>query len=226
MKKDKTRTPLPTRKRRALKYLAAAAAAVFLTNYILHTGFLLPIQAVRAVEEREGVPHGRVAARLWEPAVHKTGLFYLTEHENVVLLGNTYLSLLGWTPGFGWALDCTSGAPLYAGEISSYRDGGETVWHFYGRVDDPEIETVEISLRAIVGYDEARRENLYEERLRLTAGREDWLEKEGRRFFLLRCQIEDWPEDSSVNAFVLGRDAAGNVTAEFPIAEGTHSYYG
>lgn len=226
MKKDKSRTPLPARKRRALKYLTIAALTVVLVNYTLHTGLLLPIQAIRAVEEREGVPHGRVVTRLWEPAVHKTGLFYLTENETMVLLGNTYLSLLGWTPGFGWALDCASGAPLYAGETSSCRDGGETVWHFYGRVDSPEIETVEISLRSITGYDQERGENLYEEQVLLAAGREDWLEKEGRRFFLLRCQLEDWPEHSGVNAFAIGRDAAGNLVTEFPIEEGIHSYYG
>lgn len=221
----KTKTPLPTRRKRALKYLAIAAAAVLAVNCTLHVGYLLPIQALRAVEEREGV-HGRIVTRLWEPEVHKTGLFYLMENEDMVLLGNTYLSLLGWNPGFGWALDCTGGAPLHAAETASCREGGETVWHFYGRVDSPEIETVEISLRSVEGYDEERGENLYEERQTLCAGRGEFLEKEGRQFFLLRCRLEDWPEHSGVNAFALGRNAEGETVAEFPIEEGIYSYYG
>lgn len=225
MKKDKTRTPLPTRRRRALKYLAYAALAVLIVNYTMHIGLLLPVQAIREVEEREGA-HGRIVKWLWEPAVYRTGLFCLTENENMVLLGSTHFSFLGWSPGFGWAVDCTGGAPLYAGETASYRDGRETIWHFYGRVDDPEIETVEISLRSITGYDEAEQKNLYEERVLLTSPREDWLEKEGRRFFLLRWRQEDWPEHSRICAFAVGRNAAGEVVTELDIEEGIHSYYG
>lgn len=225
MKRDKTRTPLPGRKRRALKYLAYAALAVLLVNYTLHVGLLLPVQALRAVEEREGV-HGRTIDWQWEPKVHRTGLFFLTENENMVLLGYVYLGMLGWNPGFGWALDCAGDQALYAAESASYRDGGETVRHYYGRVKDPAIETVEIRLRYITGYDEAAGGNVYEEHSRLLAGREEWLEREGRQYFLLRCQLEDWPEDSGVYAFALGLDGAGNVVAEIPVEMGVHSYYG
>lgn len=225
MKKPGDKTPLPGRRRRALRYLGYAALTVVLVNYVLHVGLLLPIQAIRAVEEREGV-HGRVVTWRREPAVHRAGLFCLTENEDMVLLGYTYPGLLGWNPGFGWALDCTGGAPLYAAESASARDGRETVWYFYGRVDDPDIERVEISLRTITGYDEARQENLYEEQVRLTADREDWLEHGGRRYFLLGCRLEDWPEKSSVNAFAVGRDGGGAAAAEFPIEERIHSYYG
>lgn len=225
MKRNKEKTPLPSRKRRALKYLFAAALAVLLVNYTLHIGLLLPVQALRQVEEREGV-RGRIVTWRWEPRVHKTGLFFLTENEDMVLLGNTYLTALGWTPGFGWAVDCTGGGPLHAGETASYREGGETVWQFYGRVDDPKIETVEISLRVITGYDEVRRENVYEEHARLTVDREAFLKKEGRSYFLVDCQLEDWPENSGVYAFAIGLDGGGKAVAEFEIEEGTHSYYG
>lgn len=225
MKRNKEKTPLPSRRRRALKYLFVAALAVLLVNYTLHIGLLLPVQALRQVEERAGV-RGRIVTWRWEPRVHKTGLFFLTENEDMVLLGNTYLTALGWMPGFGWAVDCTGGGPLHAGEIASRREGGETVWQFYGRVDDPKIETVEISLRIITGYDEARRENVYEEHTRLTVNREEFLEKEGRSYFLADCQLEDWPEDSGVYAFAIGLDGGGKTVAEFEIGEGTHSYYG
>lgn len=223
MKKAKRKTP--SRRRQALGYLVYLTAAVLFLQHVLHVGLLLPIQAIREVEEREGA-HGQVVARFREPAVHRTGLFYLTENEDMVLLGNTYLSLLGWTPGFGWALDCSGGGPLHAARSSSARDGGETVWHFYGRIDSPEIETVEISLRGIAGYDEEKQEELYEERQVLSAGREDWLEKDGRRFFLLRYEAVNWPGDGSMHPFAVGRDAAGMAVTEFSIEEGIHSFYG
>lgn len=221
----KTERKAPNRRRQALGYLAYLAAAVLFLNGVLHVGLLLPIQAIREVEEREGV-RGQVVTRFREPAVHRTGLVYLTENGDMVLLGYTYLSFLGWWPGFGWALDCTGGEPLHAAGNSSARDGGESVWHFYGRVDGPEIETVEISLRVLAGFDRERGEELYEERQVLTAGREDWVEREGRHFFLLRYRVEDWPENQSIHAFAVGRDAAGAVVTEFPIEEGIHSFYG
>lgn len=222
MRSKKTKTPLPARRRRALKHLAIAALTVFLVNTLLHMGLLLPIQAIREVEEREGV-HGRVVTRLRETAIHRTGLVYLTESEDMVFLGNTNFSILGWQPGFGWAVDCTEAAPLHAASASSSRDGRE-VRHFYGRVDDPAIETVEVSLRAITGFD-PKGVPVYEERLRLTALRGDFLEQEGRRYFLLRCELEDWPEDSGVYAFVRGLDGQGRVLAEEGI-DGIYSSYG
>lgn len=222
MRSKKARTPLPTRRRRALRNLAAAALTVFLVNSLLHIGLLLPIQAIREVEEREGT-RGRVVKRIWEPAVFKTGLFYLTENEDMVFLGSTHFSVLGWAPGFGWAVDCTEDAPLHAAHATSGRDGRE-VWHFYGRVDDPAIETVEVSLRAITGFD-PKGVPVYEERVRLTAPREDWLEKEGRRYFLLRCLLEDWPEDSGVYAFAQGLNGQGQVLVTEGL-DGIYASYG
>lgn len=223
MRRENGRTPLPARKRRALRHLAIAALTVFLVNTFLHMGLLLPIQAIREVEEREGV-HGRVVTRFRETAIHRTGLVYLTENEDMVFLGNTYFSILGWSPGFGWAVDCTEDAPLHAGQSAASRDG-RSVWHFYGRVDDPAIETVEVSLRAITGF-APKGMPVYEERVRLTAPRGDLLEKEGRRYFLLRCRLEDWPEDSGVYAFARGLDGRGQVLAETEISEGISSSYG
>lgn len=225
MKKAKEKTPLPSRRRRALKHLAIALAVMLVVNQATCMGLLLPIQALWKVEEREGV-RGRIVTCRWDPRIHRTDLFFLTENEDMVFLGNTYLTILGWNPGFGWAVDCTEDRPLHAGEDASSREGFGTVWYFYGRVDDPAIETVEISLRAITGWDEARQKNVYTEHSRLTARREDFLEKEGRRYFLLDCRLEDWPEDSGVHAFALGLDGSGKVVTEREIDDGIHSSYG
>ena len=91
----------------------------------MQIGFLLPIQGIRQVEERQGAPHGRVLARDWAPEIHRTHLVYLTAAEDAVTLADTYLSLYGWMGGFGWTLDCTTGEPLYAGEMTMSRDERE-----------------------------------------------------------------------------------------------------
>lgn len=220
-----SRKTLPTRRRRALRRLVLAAAVLLLSNH-LGVGLLLPIQAIREVEERQGAPHGAVLDRLWTPEIHRTHLVYLTASEKTVTIADTYLSVYGWISAFGWSLDCTTGEPLYAGEMTMNRHGREeTVCCYYGRVDDPAIETVAVSVRGQV-YDEAAQTARWEEAIRLTAGPEDFLEWEGQRHFLLSHVITDWSYDSSRYAWVVGYDAAGNVVTEFEIQEGTHSYFG
>lgn len=220
-----SRKTLPTRRRRALRRLVLAAAVLLLSNH-LGVGLLLPIQAIRQVEERQGAPHGAVLDRLWTPEIHRTHLVYLTASEKAVTIADTYLSVYGWIGGFGWSLDCTTGEPLYAGEMTMYRDEREgTVCCYYGRVDDPTIETVTISVRAEL-YDETTKTAYWEEAARLTAEPEDFLERKGYRCFLLSHIITDWPYDSGRHAWATGYDAAGNVVAEFEIQEGTHSYFG
>ena len=56
---------------------------------------------------------------------------------------------------------------------------------FYGRVDDPAIETVELSLRYISGYGRGGEKNRFEEAVLLTVPEESWIERNGRRYFLL-----------------------------------------
>ena len=171
------RKKLPTRRRRALRRLVLAAAVLLLSNHLLGVGLLLPIQAIRQVEERQGAPHGAVLDRLWTPEIHRTHLVYLTASEKAVTIADTYLSVYGWIGGFGWSLDCTTGEPLYAGEMTMYRDEREgTVCCYYGRVDDPTIETVTISVRAEL-YDETTKTAYWEEAARLTAEPEDFLER-------------------------------------------------
>ena len=60
------------------------------------------------------------------------------------------------------------------------RDDGN-VWYFFGRVDDPAVETVEVSLRS-EEWNETTRTPSYREIRRLTT--EDFLEKEGCEFMV------------------------------------------
>lgn len=152
----KRRKRLPTRRRDALRHASRALILLLLVQNLLHVGLLLPVQALRETEEREGVCGTKVLRRIWEPDIYKTSLFYLTASENALLLGDVHFTHLGWFPQFGAALDCTGGAPLYAAERTVSRYGQEEMYcFFYGRADAPSIETVELSLRYISGYDEA-----------------------------------------------------------------------
>ena len=227
MKKQETpkREKLYSRKRWVAQRFLIFLLVLLAVNHLLQIGFFLPIQGIRQVEERQGAPHGAVLDRLWTPEVHRTHLVYLTAAENAVTIADTRLSLYGWMGGFGWSLDCTTGEPLYAGEMTMNRDEREeTVCCYYGRVMDPAIETVTVSLRG-VNYQEDGTED-WEEAASLTAGPEDFLEWKGHRHFLFSYTLTDWPYDSSLRAWVIGCDSAGNVVTEFEIQEGTHSYFG
>lgn len=227
MKKQETpkREKLYSRKRWVARRFLIFLLVLLAVNHLLQIGFLLPIQGIRQVEERQGAPHGAVLDRLWTPEVHRTHLVYLTAAENAVTIADAYLTVYGWMGGFGWSLDCTTGEPLYAGEMTMNRDEREeTVCCYYGRVMDPAIETVTVSLRG-VNYQEDGTED-WEEAASLTAGPEDFLERKGHRHFLFSHTLTDWPYDSSLRAWVIGCDSAGNVVTEFEIQEGTHSYFG
>lgn len=223
MKNETNRTPLPSRKRTALRRIAIAAAAVFCVNFFMHIGLLLPIQAIWQLEEREGARHTSVVTRDWAPEIHKTHLVYLTENDDTTLFGSAYLTVCGWMAGFSVALDCSETAPLYAGRSYMSRDDG-AVWYFFGRVDDPAIETVEVSLCA-EEYDSESHAYTSREVRRLTT--EDFLEKDGRRYFLLRDSGEwDSGFGSSPRPVAIGYDGAGGEVARVDIEQGISSYFG
>ena len=218
------REKLSSRPRMVLRRFAVFLIALVAVNHFMQLGFLLPVQAIRQMEERQGAPHGTTLTRLWTPEVHRTHLVYLRGSEDAVTIADTYLSIYGWMGGFGWTLDCTEEASLYAGEMTMYRDGGAhgTVCCYYGRVDDPDIARVEVSVRGAYYADGTEQ---WEEAASLPVEGEDFLQRDEGRYFLVEDIQADWPYDSARRAWVTGYDEAGNVAAEFPIDEGTHSYF-
>lgn len=213
---------LSTRRRRGVRCAAAALVLLILAQNFLHTALLLPIQAVRLAEEQNGVQDTRAVRRQWEPELFNgTALFYLTANDNAVLLTDTYLTAQGWQPRYSGLLDCTEDKPLHAGERIVTLDAGEdaenryygTHLFFYGRVDDPAIETVEIRLQAPPDYETAEGETVDQGYLLLTA---PIFQKNGRRYFLLDYRA---PSPDSVKRAdrIVGRNAAGNGVTSFQI---------
>ena len=218
------REKLYSRPRMVLRRLGIFLIALLAVNHLMQMGFLLPVQAIRQMEERQGAPHGVTLARLWTPEIHKTHLVYLRGSQDAVTIADTYLTIYGWMGGFGWTLDCTEEAPLCAGEMTMYRDGGAhgTVC-YYGRVDDPDITRVEISVRGAYYTD---RTEQWEEVVNFPVEGEDFLRRDEGRYFLVEDIQEDWPYDSGRRAWVIAYDDAGDVVEEFQIEEATHSYFG
>jgi hypothetical protein len=207
----------------ALRRIAVMAIALFMINFFMHLGLLLPRQAIREVEERKGTGRTGTVERVWVPEIHKTHLVYLSQNENVTMLSTAYLTHLGWMPGFGNALDCSGGEPLYAGFTLMNRKERSAML-FFGRVDDPQIAQIEI-----VVYAEE-----YDERSYAVNGREvrrfsdvEMLEQSGRRYFLVKDGGEwDFARDFSPRPHVAAYNAAGEELLFMEITDWNSSHWG
>lgn len=215
------KTKLSSRRRVALRRVLIAAILYTIVTHIISLGFLLPIQAVRETEERWGIGHTAVIARKWSPNEHKTNLVYLTGNENATFLTYTYLTIYGWFPTYGIALDCTRGQPLYANWAQSLaHEDGIDIRYYFGRVDDPDICRLEI----ISEYETFDNETVQRhERARFTVPEDAWITKNGRRYFLVKSPVQEWPYEGAAYPVVIGYDAEGNELARLDIM--AYQYY-
>ena len=145
MKKEKR---LYTRRGRALRAAALALALLLFCNGVLHIGFLLPSQAFRCAERRQGVyEREKIVARRWEPGMmHATDRLFLAEGKNSLTLGCTYLTPYGWDPSFVWALDASEGGDVQAGVIAMGR-GDKSALVFFGRIEGTDVEYLNANVR-------------------------------------------------------------------------------
>ena len=219
MKREK----LPSRKKRALRRSAVAVLILFCINFFMHIGLLFPIQAIWQLQERGATGWTRVVTRDWVPEIHKTHLVYLTENEDATLLGSTYLTVYGWIPCFGNVLDCSGNEPLYAGAFYMHSDE-DRVWYFFGRVDNPDIKTLTISVQADV-YNQMSQAYDRREVRQLTTT--EFQEKNGHRYFLVRDDgTWDYEKDYSPRPVVIGYNDAGNEVTQADITQGSSSHFG
>ena len=220
MKKPKT---LSTRKKAALRRLVRMAVVLVLAWQFFHVGLVLPVQGIYGAVERGGATGTRVIAREWNPDFRVTQLFYLTGSEEATVLADTSLGLFGWESGFECTLDCTTGAPLYAGERSMTRQGRNQALHYYfGRVDDPEIASVAVSIQ-METYENGQMQRREIKRLEVP----ELLERSGYRYFLVH-RLREVQEDSDgiVRAVVITRDSSGREIGQLEIQQGSYGSYG
>ena len=210
-----------TRKRKALRRTGRFLAILFVVNWVFGIGLLTPRHAVWEQQEREGITgHMRVVKRDWVPEIGVTHFRYLMQNEKAVMLAGTNLDFYGWMGAFSTALDCTTGEPFYAAKDSLHRDE-ESVYYFWGRVDDPEIAQIDISL---CRREYVNREYIYPEVDRLHIPQAEWMEQDGRQFFLIR--LNEWNYEPIIVAYAIALDETGAELYRFEIADGASSHFG
>jgi hypothetical protein len=212
-----------SRKRTSIRKTALCLAAVLLIQHIMHLGLLFPIQTVWQMEERAGIEKTRVVDRNWAREIQKTRIAFLSENDEATLFSSCYLTIYGWMPGFGVALDCSEEEPLYAGVSYMNRDEA-SAWYFFGRVDDPTIQRVEISLCA-EDYDSMSHPVLGEEIHRMAGIPLE--EQSGRRYFLAKY-TEGWDYERYLRCrpVVIGYDSAGNEVTRMEIEDWNSASFG
>ena len=222
MKKQKKKRIL-TRRQSALKAAAVTLAVILFVNHVMHLGQIFPIQTVWQLEGRAGIEHTRVVKRSSVPEIHRTHIAFLSENEKATLFSSCGLTLYGWSPAFHVALDCTGEEPLYAGASYMHRDDSRA-WYFFGRVDDPAIQRVEISICS-EEYDEMSYAYVGEEIHRMAGIPLE--EQSGRRYFLVKYTGE-WNHEirSSPRSIVISYDGEGNELNRMEIEEWISSSFG
>ena len=177
------RKRISVRRRKALRRILIAAAALFVVNHVFLVGLLFPIQAIHRNEERMGTGRTATVCRDWTPELRWSHLVYLTENENVTLLSGAYLDWLGWTDGFGVPVDCSKEAPMHGGYWYLNHDDTQ-VLYIFGRVDDPAI----VRIKVVGEYVDFQETDLpaKEMQMELASEAADWMEKDGRRYFLFK----------------------------------------
>ena len=200
---------LPSRKKAALHRITLALAAFLLASHFFSLT-LLPIQAVRSVEESEGT--GRtafVSALPWEYR-EKDYRVQLRQNENALLLVGLRPSLLGGWGGFARSLDCSLEEQSFFADALFYSNGSqEKTGLYYGRLTDDAIHrlTIDLSLEYRTGGEKTT------QHIRtMEIGPEDLLEQDGERYFLLPCEPVSYDAHlPRVCAVVTAYDAAGTV---------------
>lgn len=194
-----------SRKRTALRRVLLAAGALFLANHILLVGLLFPIQALRRCEELEGTGRTAVLRRDWPGEIVGNRLIYLSENENAVMLSDLRLGLFGWGDYPSLALDCSEGGPIWCGWMSLAERKNPRLFYVFGRVDDPEITRVEASFQ-YVDWDVAGGETRTV--FSWASEEAEWMERDGRRYFLMRKYPVDW-NYPNIQTVAVGFDREG-----------------
>ena len=210
-----------TRKGKALRRLARFLAIMLVVNWVFGIGLLFPRQAIWQQQEREGITgHMRVVDRDWVPEIGVTHFRYLMQNEKAVMLAGTNLTLYGWMGAFSTALDCTTGEPFYAAMDSLHKDDN-SVYYFWGMIDDPEVDCVVISLCHQEYHDG---QDSYPEDFRFYSNGEDWMEQDGRTYFMI-CKRVDWPHDTRIHAYAIAM-SKGQELYRMEIKDGASSHFG
>ncbi|MET0017333.1 hypothetical protein [Oscillibacter sp.] len=213
MKKTEQKTKLETRKHKAFRR-TLVCLAVLVVFSVLHLYMFTPMQGIYYAETQNGTGRTHVVTRMLPPGeLHLWGtLFYLTANENAVLMSDVqFHPLMGWFDTMGASLDCSEEAAIHAGRWSV---GHEEVYvqYAFGRVDDPEIQSVAVSVEE-VRYRTG--EEVREELFRTEIEDARWFQKGDNRYFVIPVKDPRETNDDleRVTYSVVGLDTEGREIA-------------
>lgn len=174
------RKPILSRRRQALCRAAVCLAILLFINLFFGSFYILPIQAVRRSEQRNGMFDSEVIHRRWD--WRRGEGVYLTINRHAMQATVVDFDL-GWR-GAGAALDCTTGERMYFGEFD-FKNGKQTEsLNFFGRLGSWDIKRLEIAVTYSTylegkGWQEADTYTLH-------VNEDDFLDQDGERYFLAR----------------------------------------
>ena len=205
-----------SRRKRALfriLLLILLAGLLFLTKDFAFTRD----HVLREVEERLGCGPTEVIRELGELPIGDRGweMFLAANDNTLILSGRAFHLGSGWQYYGSSVVDCSLGEPVAAGtcqmdvlENGLYREGDhkQTMVWFYGRVDDPEIQEVEVSLTKYLGGEPDIVEEIWE----TVIPRGEWLRAGGRYYFAVSWQTEGaYQGDELIQPAIRTRDSTG-----------------
>lgn len=205
-----------SRRKRALFRIVFLVPLVILLLFVKRYGFT-PGHALREMEERLGCGPTEVIRELGELPIGDRGReMFLAANDNALVLGSRKFDLGdGWQTDSRAAVDCSRGEPVAARtcemdilERDAYREGDhkQTMVWFYGRVDDPDIQEVEVGL---VKY-EPNGTDVVEETWVKTLAQGEWLCAGGRYYFVTSWQTEGpYREAENIRVTLRTRNSAG-----------------
>lgn len=197
MKRKKT---YPTRRRQALFWSAVVLVLLALLRLTTGDYALLPIQALRGLEEGHGFGRTEVLRRSLD--LREGQVDYLAVNEHVLVFANVEPTWLGWELARRDVVDC--------GADTSLCGTGERACAL-GRAADDRIVTVEHTFWFAPWVDSGDNEG-EPELYTCATGPDDWYEWDGNRYFLL--EYDSPGRGYYKGGRLIGYDAAGHVLAE------------
>ena len=199
-----------TRKQKALRRLALLLIMMVFASAAGLYGFF-PAQGRLYNEETHHTGRTQLVQRLYDPSIKATkmALFDLTKNKNVTMLHCVrWHPLVGWMDSSAAVIDCSSDAPLYSGSFFLSDNGSEILLFVFGRVDEPSIVSIKISLQKSSYLQEEQRE-IWTEYKSYTLAAQNWKVKDGARYFVESIDMQKEDRDSPTRIMISAYDENG-----------------
>jgi hypothetical protein len=211
MKKQKYYLP---RRRKAIKRIALCIVLFLIGSFVCNVGFL-PSHALRETEKYYATGKTEVIDRQFGLPVDFTGFgyFVFSANENALMhTPITCIPILSWSRCVAATVDCTEDRPIQAGFHSITGSKKSGCFVFFGRVDDADIASVEVTIK-YVNSDESVSATVLPV--------QEFIKKNGQRYFCIWSPKETG-EQSSIAAYftVTGYGADGELIYSTKIDQG------